>query len=241
MKFSRKNLGVILIEFAFAIPIFLVLIYYLHDLPKMRLMQRKMQFVAHEIAAILQNIAYESNSPIRGLDVCRAMRLAYLSIYFGNTMNSTQFGGGYSLGHFPYVTLYHVKNDISGNFKRLWTIRSCGGFVHSYLSNHEAYKWALLRASVNPDASTAADFHPELENLKNGENKIVIDCSLSYPWNESNTFADGRKTDEVSRREAFGFLFVNPIGSGTLGQGFFPAVASFSPPPQAFSETSTPE
>lgn len=249
-QISRKSLGVILIEFAFAIPIFLILIYYLHDLPKMRLMQRKMQFVAYEIATILQNIAEQkatTDAPcITGYDVLSAMRIAYLSIYFGNTMNSTSSSRNrFPLGHFPYVGMYYLKGNGHNQYQKLWYTLAHGGAINIYDSTPYE-KWNIYCLPLNTTAATADSFHPSL-TIENGERKLLIACCLYYTYAPSTFiegqgyFADGRKTDKVSPREAFGFLFINPLGSGSRGVGFFSAVATFTPSPQAFSDTLPPK
>lgn len=228
---SRRSLGVILIEFAFSIPIFLILIYYLHDLPKMRLMQRKMQFVAYETAAILQHLAEQkagtADPALTSSDFMSAMRIAYLSIFFGNTMNSN---GGFPLGYFPHMGIIFMKGVALNNAQIIWFGRIWGGHGTGMLKNQWQPYCSPIRVSSNMNTTKIASWL----TINSGEFKIFLDCCLYYDHDTSELFSDGRKTNEVSRREAFGFLFAQPLGAGVgekspiCGKGFFRSVVAFS-------------
>ena len=202
----------------------------------MRLMQRKMQFVAYEMASILQNIAEQKKgSPVTGQDFISAMRIAYLSIYFGNTMNDSKSPHeAFKLGHHPYVGIYFIRGLGNDNIKIVWSRRCHGGNKNLFAEGENN----ATRCSVNMSATTATAFHPALIISEN-EEKIALDCCLNFNMNSSiyKVLPDGSKRKINSSREIFGFLFVNPIGVGSERFGFFPAVSIFSPPPQSFSDT----
>ena len=203
----------------------------------MRPMQRKMQFVAYEMAAILQNMAEQKQETlITANDVASAARIAYLSIFFGNTMNSNHSAGNFPLGYFPYVAMYLLKGIGGNSIKRLWDFRYHGGCTY-YVGQSGGRNEAC--ALVNMNATTDSAFYKGLE-INNDELKLVLDCCLYYYWDTTAQFADGRLCKDVPTRKAFGFLFINPKGVGSEKRGFFSAVATLSPIAGAFSENARP-
>ena len=55
--FRSYNRGSILIEFAVCMPVLIILLYYIHDLSKLKRYYDQTEFVAQQMANILQNIA----------------------------------------------------------------------------------------------------------------------------------------------------------------------------------------
>lgn len=237
MNRLREKIGAVLIEFAFAIPVFLVLLYYIHDLPKHKLLARKMQFVTNEMSAILQNIALQRSnegSVIKKNDFLNAMRLAYLSIFPGNTM--TWLGNNcWPLGYGPYAAAIYVKGTGNGIGQGKWIVKTMGD------NGYEIYVDKQIATVCNlgfSEQNTAAKkFWPTL-NINTNESKVILQCLLCYDksglWGMK--FKDGTPCRNVSPCKAFGFLLFNPTGVGTGRGGFFPSVTIFTPQ-AGFSET----
>ena len=123
---SRKSsAGAILIEFAFSVPVFLALIYYLHDVPKVNRYNEQMKFVSYQLAQILQTTSkYRANKAITKRDLQYATDAAYLSIYPGTSMRSKKGPGGPFVGPgFPHGFLYYVKCDASGRASVKWVLK----------------------------------------------------------------------------------------------------------------------
>ena len=56
-KFLRNIRGAILIEFAVCMPIFILLLFGLHDIFKMARLQDRTNLVAHEVVSMIQNVS----------------------------------------------------------------------------------------------------------------------------------------------------------------------------------------
>jgi len=228
----RKTTGAILIEFAFALPVFLVLLYYIHDLPRLRLMQRKMQFVAYEMSAIIQNIAKQKSvneEVITKKDFADAMKLAYLSIYTGNTINGTiEPSSKFPYGHYPLTAAIYVRGTGDNKAEGKWKLRSFGGNgINAYRTNSNL--GGAISLNYQTETTNALTFYPKL-SISQGENKIILQCVLYYDHagKFKETFSDGTLCKNVSVRDAFGFLLFKPEGVGTDKTGFFPAEVIFS-------------
>ena len=210
----RKSVGAILIEFAFAIPVFLVLLYYIHDLPKLRLLQRKMQFVAYEMSSILQNIAKQrqaAGTVITKQDIANTMKLVYLSIYTGNTIDGTVSPSKFPLGHYPYIGLMMVQGTGNNTAIGKWRLRSWGGIKSCTMEGFgggNGLSWSSKETS-------STTFYPKL-SISQGENKIILQCVLYYAHagKYDETFSNGTPCKNVSVRDAFGFLLFKPEGIG---------------------------
>jgi len=50
---SKRFNGAILIEFAFAVPVIVILLYYINDLTRIKQYYRSSEFVAHQIAGMI--------------------------------------------------------------------------------------------------------------------------------------------------------------------------------------------
>lgn len=217
----RRKVGAILIEFAFAIPVFLVLIYYIHDLPKQKLMQRKMQFVAYETAAILQSMAVQRSAEGKLItleDIKKAPRLSYLSFYPGNTMLNENFDGS-PLGYFPRIQVYYAVGTGVNRGKVVWIIGTNRDYSSQVHSTDSTYTALLSCKGVELEASS---IYPSLK-INRDEVKIIVECGFHL-------------FEKDTARGAFNFLFLSPKKYGKLGQLFFPAIAIFTPVGNAFSE-----
>ena len=108
IDFKHQSKGAILIEFAFCIPVLILLIYYMHDLFKIQRYYSQTEFVAYQMAQMLQTVSQNrSDKKITLSDLKRVTAAAYLSIYPGTTMFWQ--GKGHVFGHFPHPIIYYVK------------------------------------------------------------------------------------------------------------------------------------
>lgn len=216
----RRKVGAILIEFAFASPVFLVLIYYIHDLPKQKLMQRKMQFIAYEMAAIIQNIAKQKNTPITREDLKNAARLAYLSHFVGPTMcsdSSDNFPYGYGL----HTWTYYVVGTGNNQAQTKWLIGIWSTMNQvSAESGYGQHSGSIVKYSSSSTASSG--IYPSLK-ISAGEVKIITEGALSNWKNKSPS-------------SLFGFLLLSPSSYSPSKQQYYNSVAIFTPA-SGFSET----
>lgn len=237
MNRLREKIGAVLIEFAFAIPIFLVLVYYIHDLPKYKLLMRKMQFVANEMSAILQNISKQhsrNGTKITNSDLINAMKLANLSIYPGITQYTTKGYTHSPLGHIPHALIAYVKSDNSGSAQVKWWRRmhpgTSGSAMPAYTCNNEKKYYA-----INLDATTPSGIYPALV-LSQGEAKIIVQYSLFSNPTYSRFSSTGTLVSNISRSKLFGYLLYEPKAGDSSNSIHFTSFAVFSPIGKGFSE-----
>lgn len=229
----KRKLGAVLIEFAFVVPVFLALIYYIHDLPKYKLMARKLQFVANETAAIIQNIAKQradNGETFYQKDLWNASSLAFLSVFPGNTMTGTMKPREvFPLGYFAHTTLMYVVGTNNDEAQGKWAMYTCGGGGNVDITAGENYISSGCTIVFNSSSSPAKFFYPTLK-INKGEAKLLVECLLFYRVGHNTSgFTDGRRCKDVSPRQAFKFLILDPKRMGRDGTGFFNAVSIFTP------------
>lgn len=237
---SRKSsAGAILIEFAFSVPVFLALIYYLHDVPKVNRYNEQMKFVSYQLAQILQTTSkYRTNKAITKRDLQYATDAAYLSIYPGTSMRSKKGPGGPFVGPgFPHGFLYYVKCDASGRASVKWVLKyqyggdpkTIGGVFHVMTEARSRVK--ILNNAAPESIYSGLSMQP-------GEVKMLVSSIVFYsPMSSTYEKVDGRRWSQSSSREEFGFLFAHAPHNGVSDQFYFENVAVFAPSAGLFSET----
>jgi hypothetical protein len=207
----------------------------MHDVPKYARMQAKIEFVAHEMVGILQNVSQNrSNKKITRTDIKYAVAAAYLSIYPGKTMYTTD-PHAHPYGHFPIIWMYYVVGESDGNASIVWGIHAyvdgtatTSISISNLVSTH-IYSLVTYLQNANPSA-----IHPKLR-INPGERKIILECAYCYHLGLSNfKFSDGRTCANVSSKKAFGFWAL-PI-KPSKEAGYFNAVVIFTPKPGLFDD-----
>lgn len=232
----RRKVGAILIEFAFAIPVFLILIYYIHDLPKQKLMQRRMQFVTYEMAAILQNIAKQKT--ITCTDISNSARLAWLSMFPGITQYSpTNSWDSMPLGYLPIFRTYYVMGTGTDKVTIKWLCRTHAGFENKGIYGTGLYAREPFseRTLVKSWSGSASNIYPNLHISQAGGTKIIVEAKL-YNGGDVNFSTTGQSTANVSKGKLFGFLLFNPK-CGAKERTYFNSIAIFTPQGKGFSAT----
>jgi hypothetical protein len=205
--------------------------YYMHDVPKYARMHERMEFCAHCMVNILQNVSQKRESKkITKTDIGNAMECAYLTLYPGNTLRAKSTNA-HVFGHFPLGFIYLVKGEDNGNASVVWGIHFLDHGTSPYVaaqSSTHAYSLVKVLKNVLP-----ASIYPQLK-IQPGEKKILLDCAYCYHNDSSWKFTDGRNCANVSPREAFGFFVLSP---SRINDGFFNKVVIFTPKPGLFDET----
>ncbi|MDR0581293.1 MAG: hypothetical protein LBG04_04255, partial [Holosporaceae bacterium] len=121
--------GVILIEFALAIPILIAILYYVHDIPKYARMKERMEFCAHCAVNMIQNVSQNrENKLITINDIKNACASAHLTVYRGNTVYDPNRKVD---GNVPWVHcfVYYIKGMSDEKASVLWlgTVWITGG------------------------------------------------------------------------------------------------------------------
>ena len=218
--------GSILIEFAICMPVLIILLFYIHDLVKIKRYYSQTEFVAQQMANIIQNIAKKrvaEGQAVAIRDVVRAAKLAYLSIYPGTTMYRNDPERKYF--HVPRVFVYYVEGDGNGKASCKWglwihTRRSVvGKWNYGTFTSSDANSTVTMGENVDPSS-----IYPTLKI--NEKSKVIIETQLSWSSDNSEyTDVNGKKAN--SAREAFGCFLVTPkLHKATA---YFPSVVIFTP------------
>jgi hypothetical protein len=202
----------------------------MHDLPKYARMQKQMEFVAHEMANILQN---KGNKKITKDDIKYAMAGAYLSIYPGTTMYSVTSAHQKNIyGHFPHGDLYCVKRT-NGQNNILWKI-TC------HTSRAITPKGMTCDQRSNPASIGGVNLNDI--SIEEGQIKMILHCYCFFYQDGNRYLLNGNSTLSITAREAFGFSLLEPKGfvrnSAEPGfSAFFPVIVIFTPKPGLFDDT----
>jgi len=211
--------GAILIEFAICMPILIILLFYIHDLMRIKRLYSQTEFVAQQMANMIQNISQKrGDKKITKEDLHYISALANLSIYPGTTM----FGKNQSSVHFPQTFVHCIKGLSGGKATKLWYVQTC---FYRYTSPSSLWGNANkgddnFWTTVRGQNVVASKIHPSLK-INEGEVKIIVE-----------SFFHVHSGDE---KKAFGLHLVTPK-QYSLARAYFPSVAIFSPKPNLFTE-----
>ena len=122
-KFNLNSRGAILIEFAFGFSILIILIFYAHDLALLSQYNRRMKFVAEQMASMIQNVSQNrTDKRITANDLRYIFAATFQSIYPGLTMYGDGTGYRYKFGHMPACAIVYVKGESDGNVSCKWAL-----------------------------------------------------------------------------------------------------------------------
>lgn len=237
--------GAVLLEFALSIPVLLLLLFGLHDVFVISHMQDKSRLVSHEIASMLQNISQNrEDKKITENDIKRITCAAYLTIYPGTTMYSTNSGKRYhKYAHYPQPFIFCAKSDSTGKAYTPWMI----GFSPEYNTNNPIkcaryyVNYDLKRLAVHYRAAASgtlpSSIYKDLK-MKPNEMKILVDGNI-YMCTDSNEYgtkySDGRKP---TLKGVCGLHLLNPpYMKASTSYHLFHSVAIFSPRKGLFDKT----
>ena len=224
--------GSVLLEFAVCMPILIILLFYIHDLMKIKRYYSQTEFVGQQMANIIQNIAKKrvaEGVPVSIKDMGHAAKLAYLSIYPGITMYKKN--SGHVFFHIPRIFIHYVESDNEGQASCKWVF-----WMHSLTSSVGRFNFGVYQkhaegSIVKWETNVAPSIvYPTLK-MEKGKSKIIIETQMRWISNDSPDI-NGKKTS--SAREAFGCYLVNPKKHAS--GAYFPSVVIFTPV-GGFSET----
>lgn len=243
-RFHSDNRGSILIEFAICIPIFIILLFYINDLVRLKRWHSQTEFVAQQMANIIQNISQKrSNKKITANDIKYAVSAAYLSAFPGTsrfTSNKVTNSTG-ELGYNPLGLIYCVQGITDSTAKVRWVKRFHMAGI-TYNPSQVAIDNTINRSNVkNLSNASPSEIYPTLR-IEKDQIKIIIECAIHYSQASGYSFADGRRTASVSPSQAFGLKLYKlspPVTrDGTNNDAiYFHSAVIFTPNPELFNET----
>ncbi len=203
----RASSGAILIEFAVCMPVLIILLYYINDLAKLKRWRDQTEFVALQMANILQNVAKkeidEGRTNLSYSAIKHAASLAYLSVFPGTT-NFHSDKQKSDLGYNGLGYIFCVQGNADSTASVLWTRRFHFADGVSSPSTIAIDQSLLTRTNVKrlTDASPS-EIYPTLK-INPGDIKIIVECGVHYSRSKGYGFTDGRLSSQVSSSEAFG-------------------------------------
>ena len=248
---KKKNIGAILIEFAFAIPVLIAILYFIMDAPLLRLYQLKLKNTAYFAANLIQNISDQrENKTISKKDLNQITICAFANLYRGLSIfnpNHSQYG---------HIYAYYVVGDDNdkATVKWVWDSGEPGTNPNNPTGSNAYTSGTSINNSIVKfsSAAVANTIHKDL-TIKKGEVKIILDVSIIIPMaatyvapttqiNQNNAAAPIARSDEIRHSPAgrLGFYLI-PVKNmrGTVNS-FLNYVLIFSPKPGLFSATPPP-
>ncbi|MDR0968767.1 MAG: pilus assembly protein [Holosporaceae bacterium] len=244
-RFDRVNSrGSVLIEFAICVPILIMCLVAMHDIPKYYQIQAKMKFVAHEVINMLQNAP--RGQPITVAHLKHIYSAAFLSLYPSNGLFHSQ-KWCHPLGHFPELMIYYVRGNDDGTASLLWPFRISSWNHQTVMNTPSSLYSGSSMSGERPTVSNGqyvvpSKIYPTL-SIKPGQVKIIVEVILIY--SPQYKFGDGSSCSKVASNRAFGFWML-PLSSGrqtsasNVDTAYFNTVVIFTPKPGLFSETPPP-
>ena len=210
----------------------MALIYYLHDVPKLQRYQQQMDFVAQQVAQMLQNVSQQrSNKRITQNDIVNTMRAAYLTVFPGVSMVPTR-RDYLPIGFYIEFYLFGVRGEKNNTASVKWVVKL-------YFTQESGVSGsAIINSCVvnNKQHVQSSEIYPYL-TIKDGELKIIVECHLRY--GSTLYFSDGRKCKDVPVRDVFGFLLYTPKPDqwNESFSSFFVSHTIFTPAAGLFDDT----
>ena len=236
--------GSILIEFAICMPVLIILLFYINDLVKLKRLHSQTEFVAQQMANILQNISLKRSGTARKItlpDIKYATSLAFLSMFPG-TSRFVISKNKSELGYCPHGYIFCVKGKSNSTASVLW------GKRFHFTGNSTTPSAVVIDTSSfhrcnikNLQDASPSEIYPTLK-INPNEIKIIFESNVHYSQSGGYTFGDGRNTKNVSPSGAFGLrlykLSPPETRGGTGNDGiYFHSAVIFTPKPGLFDET----
>ena len=227
--------GAILIEFAICMPVMIILLFYIHDLIKIKRYYSQTEFVAQQMANMIQNISQKRKDKMVTLrDIGRINFLAWLSVYPEDTRFYQGSSNIYHFGHTGQIMIYYVQANDDGTASCRWRLYmrndTVGMFPGLYYTDN---KGSPVRYKTNVAPS---EIYPSLK-IEQRHDKIIIVASLYRK--SSYTKPDGKP---LSNKQAFDLYLLDPkhLDESSTAWYFFHSVVIFSPKPGLFDPNNPP-
>ncbi|MDR2781235.1 MAG: hypothetical protein LBB21_02125 [Holosporaceae bacterium] len=215
-------------------PVLIAVVYYLHDIPKYRRMQSRIELVTHEMASILQNISQKrKDKRITFDDIKYAMSAAFLTVFPGVTQYPDKGLGkpvsAFPVGYFPTIYVYCVIGNSDG------TKASVIWLKHAYTDYYSVgrrggvecadHVGSIVRYRTDSDPSS---IYPGLKIASN-EIKIIVECSFCYHQYSNWSFSNNTLCSSVPIEKAMGFYFMQLKRKTQRMEDYLSTVVIFTP------------
>ena len=225
--------GSIIIEFAICMPVLIILLYYVHDLSKLKRYYDQMEFVGQQMVNMIQNVSIkrgkEDSSKLRitKQDLWDIHRLAWQTIYPGNTMFLDK-NSKFPMDHRPLTAIFYVEDVGNGKASCRWYI-----WLRGSTTSTAEYTTSNLTTTKISTVNYLTDVSPEKihPSLKiNSKPKIIIETIME----RGNT--GGKFNKNSSEKAAMGLYLANPPMFQSSWSQMFHTVTIFTPKDGLFDE-----
>jgi hypothetical protein len=237
----RNSRGSILIEFAICVPILIMCLVAMHDIPKYYQMQAKMKFAAHCCVNMIQDVSVNrANKKITISDVLRISHAWNLIIWPDLKMIHQNAAGKYPLGFYNSLILYCVVGTGDNKCKVMWSMSGqtnkktipTDGYIYSNasgstLTQHVSSLFYSNSARLQREI-VSTSLYPNL-SIKAGERKIILEIMCYFP-----------SPPQIQHSRALGFWMLNlkpAVNYKNVACSFFNTVVIFTPKPGLFDDT----
>ena len=166
---SDSHSGGILIEFAFSIPILIILLLFASDHYRFYELQNKLKASAYLLASMLQQLSNtRTDKQLTRQDLRRVIYASCLNLFHNNTVFNP-----YPLGIYYKVNFYYVKRESESDYKLYNCSFDTGGGGSSF-GNGGMYNGGLSHNDCS--RSQVELISPDLVCNKNGDERLLIEC-----------------------------------------------------------------
>ncbi|MDR1334335.1 MAG: hypothetical protein LBJ71_03890, partial [Holosporaceae bacterium] len=197
---KHADVGAILMEFAFVIPMLIAIVYYFHDIPRYRRMQTKMELCNHCAVSLIQNISQGRESKaITKKDIAYINAISMLPYWGKEGINQYNENGALFPGYYSYPMIYYVKGTGENKAKIIWVVDGGYGTALPGQTGVSVFKssppaWLSIKATLNKEYNTDSIL-PGLK-IKNDEVKIIYEAIMwsnqSFKKRKKPTWANGK-------------------------------------------------
>ena len=251
--FKKAEEGAILIEFAFAIPVLVAILYFIMDGPLLRLYQLKLKNTAYFAINMMQNITDTRENKAITLNDLRNIRACAFANIYRSTAQFKNDKGNYPLGHYGHIYLYYLKGTGTNQASVKWIWDSGAPGPKPSQPENEHILTTIekqVNSIVDPTRTKAGEIYKDLQ-INNGEIKLIVEVSILVPGQSDTGAADiatlnGKdgatliSSSEAVRQSGAGKLgfYILPVRNmnGTLNS-YLNYVAIFTPKPGIFSDS----
>lgn len=218
LNMNRKVKGGILVEFALAVPVLAIILYYASDVPRYSRYKSQMKNSAYMAASMIQNISQDRNNKTISKKDLKIIGISSFLNHFNGLQQFIPFQTYYGL-----TFLLYVKGLPDGKASVIWMWDSNTPTQPPTTSSSTSHTTVNTYSSSTLNVKKNVDPHEIHKDLiiKEGEVKIILQQTINYGFSDKK----------------IGFYLLTPTGSGYSQKCYFHTTIIFSPRPGLFSET----
>jgi len=224
-------------------PVLIILLFYIHDLSKLKRWHDQTEFVAQQMVNMIQNVSQkrakeaataeerEALLKISKNDLKNIFCLAWQTVYPGTTMFGTS--PVFPFGHVPLVEIYYITSSEQGQASCEWrlglstenaTSKPSQIYANKFTTDHTACKVRFLK-NVPPSS-----IYPTLK-INKGEERIIIETMImkENSWKNSGGMS--------ALKQILGLYSANPPKTVRNSYNYmFHSIVIFTPQPDLFNK-----